>query len=244
MTVARRSFLAGVGTTFWAGSARAQNLAPGVSLTQYDSRGVPIPTVLFEPTRLDGPLGGAGLLLLHGGGGAQIDVPRFYRHAVNLTGQGLTVAIPNYFAGSPGDGQVTRSMTQRFRDVVADGVGWLSSLPGIDPQRLATMGYSRGGHLATEVAVTVADVRAAVGVASAGGLEAASILRRPQIMLIYAKGDPVVRPHFTRRWAATLRTGNVPVTLREIDTPRHIFEEEEWSQIFSTARSFLSRHLA
>ncbi len=243
MISTRRSVLAGVGATALAAPARGQTLGPGVTLTGYQSGGVSIPTVLFEPRRPDGALSGGGLVLLHGGGGAQIDVPRFFSHAVRLTDHGLTVAMPNYFAGSGEAGEVRRSMTERFRVVVDDAVVWLAARPGVDRSRLALMGYSRGGHLATEVAVTRADVRAAIGVASAGGLEPAAIRRTPPVLLIYAKGDPVVRPRYTRRWAGVLRNREVPVTLRELDSPRHIFEDVEWSDIFSSARTFLTRHL-
>lgn len=241
MDITRRGTF-GVAAALAAGSAFARDQeAPAVFLTTYQSGDVEVATVLFTPGNTPGPMSGAGILLLHGGGGAQLDVERFYDHAVRWTERGYTVAMPNYFSGQQA-GDEGLSATQRR--IVVDGANWLASLSTVDPARVGAMGFSRGGYLACDIALTDSNIAAAVGVASGGRRRVEEIVRKPPVLLIYANRDPVVDPRDTRRWQRTLQEAGVAVDTVVLESPRHVFQPNEWRRVFEEAHDFFREHLA
>jgi dienelactone hydrolase len=236
----RRQALAGVAALAAAGSARAQAVAEGVALATYRSGDADVASVVFSPRRPGGPMTGAGVLLLNGGGGTNNDIRRFFEDAVGLTDKGYVVVMPNYLGVTPEQDAGNRA---KWRAVVADGAAWMAATYPVDPERIGGMGFSRGGWLATEAALTGPGLRAAVGVASAGDLPVDRIVRKPPVLLIYADGDPVVEPRRTRAWERRMREAGVPVETEVLDSDHHVFEPNEWRRIFDTADRFFRRTL-
>ena len=234
------------GRQAWARPAEeaAQAASPRVYRSVYRTRGLERPVIVMEPAADAGPVGGmdgAAILLLHGAGGLGSDLPVFLDQGQRLVQGGRRVVMPDYFSGAP---DAARSDDVRWwPQAVADAVAWTLALPGVDPNRIGAMGYSRGGYLAGEVAVRQAPIRAVVGVASAGNVRPQDIVRRPSVMLIHATGDPVIPAQRTRRWARILRDHGVPVETATLNVRRHHFRPDEWMGIFETADGFFRRTL-
>lgn len=244
MTPSRRHVVAGAVLSAALPSAvpaGAQEIAPGVTLTAFASAGQDVAAVLFTPTRPGGAMRGAGVVLLNGGGGTNNDLPRFYRDAVRMTERGYVVVMPNYLGATPRPDPGNRA---RWVGLVADCAAWLTALHGVGAGRVALMGFSRGGWLATETALTRPGFRCAVGIASGGDLPAGAITHRPPVLLIYADADPVVPPASTRAWQRRMRDAGVPVETHVLDSGNHVFEPSEWSEIFGRAERFARPHLA
>ncbi len=241
-SVARRRVLAGglCLATGGAGRARSQDMAPGVALASFPSEGQDVAAVLFTPLRPEAPMWGAGIVLLNGGGGTNNDLPRFYRDAVRMTERGYVVVMPNYLGATPRPDPGNRA---RWGRLVSDCADWMTAAHGVGAGRVALMGFSRGGWLATETALTRPGFRCAVGIASSGDLEPAQIVHRPPVLLIYADADPVVPPETTRAWQRRMRDAGVRVEVEVLDSGNHVFEPSEWSEIFGRSERFARPHL-
>ena len=242
MTLTRRRSLGlmAAGAAGWPGVATAQAVLEGAGQATYRTRRRDRPVIVL-PEAAEGPMRGTTLLLLHGAGGFRADFPTFYSHGRRLAALGYRVVIPDYFSGAADAAQ--RDDTRWWAEAVEDAANWSLTLPGADPNRLVAMGYSRGGYLAGEVAVRTTEIRAVVGVASAGNVSERNIVRRPPVMLIHAARDPVIPPARTRRWARILQEKGVAVEIIELDLSRHGFTQEEWRGIFESADAFFRRVL-
>lgn len=239
MTVSRRNFMTGA-LLASATSGRAQEPAADHRIVAFPSGGQQVAAVLFSPPPRDGPMRGAGIMLLNGSGGTDNDLPRFRRDAVAMTRRGYVVVMPNYLGATPQPDPGNRA---RWTEVITDCADWMTS-QGVQPGRVALMGFSLGGALAVETAVTRPGFRCAVGIASGGGLDPSAITHRPPVLLIYADADPVVPPSATRAWERRLKEGGVPVRTQVLDTSNHVFEPPEWRDIFSRGERFARPHLA
>ncbi len=188
-------------------------------------------------------MGPAGTIELagveHVGLGSDFEV--FRRNARRLTALGCWVVMPSYFSDAENPAQ-TDDVTW-WLTAVTDAAAWTTALPGVDPERLGALGYSRGGYLAAEAAVQGTTIKAVVGVASAGNVEPRNIVRRPEVLLIHARRDPVIPRERTLRWAGILRERGVPVETVVLPVDRHNFNAEEWSGIFERAEGFFRRTL-
>jgi dienelactone hydrolase len=233
--------IAGASAAAIAGESWARQLPEGLLEGVYQSRGQPMPVLLAPPTA-EGPLTGAAIMMLHGSGGLGSDLPTFVGPARRWAALGCAVAMPVYF--SDARRAPATDPVEWWNIAVGDAATWMQGLPGADPERQGVFGYSRGGYLAAEVATTRTNLKAVVGVASAGNVPAADIVRQPDVLLIHANADPVIPPLRTRHWARVLRERGVPVEVVTLGSPRHAFNDREWTRIFDTAERFFLQRLA
>lgn len=240
----RRCWLAGsaIGLVF-GGAAHAAITGSFLETrrTVFQSRGRDHVVFVMDPSG-DGDLKGAAILLLHGSGGLAGSLADFHREAAAWTQRGCTVVIPDYFSGAPDAAQTDD--TAWWAEAVRDAAAWTLTLPGVDPDRLGAMGYSRGGYLAAEVAVQTTAIRAVVGVASAGNVAPRDIVRRPRVLLIHSDRDPVIPPARTRRWARILQEADIQVETITMRSSQHTFDAATWGEIFRTATGFFTEALA
>jgi dipeptidyl aminopeptidase/acylaminoacyl peptidase len=219
--------------------ARAQSAPPGLRQARFRTRGEDRTILLVEPST-GGQASGGAIMLLHGAGGLRSDVPTFYPHALDWAARGYTVAMPNWFTET---GDPRTEDVRWWAQSVADATAWTAALPGVDPQKLGAMGYSRGGYLAAEVAVQRTDIRAVVGVCSAGNVEPDDIVRRPPVLLIRASLDDVIPDHRTLRWARILQSRGVSVETVVLPGESHQLTPTAWSTVFDRADAFFARTL-
>lgn len=238
----RRHWLAGAAIGLGIGGAASASPTRPVETrrTVFQSRGQDHVVFVMPPAGV-GDLSGAAILLLHGSGGLAGSLGDFHREAAAWTQRGCTVIIPDYFSGAPEAAQTDD--TAWWAEAVRDAAAWSLQLPGVDPDRLGALGYSRGGYLAAEVAVQSAPIRAVVGVASAGNVEPRDITRRPNVLLIHADRDPVIPPARTRRWARILRDAGVSVETITMRSSQHTFDAPTWGYIFGVATPFFVQAL-
>jgi len=249
MTPDRRQLLIGGLLATTVGGARSvagqDPAALGISLVSYPSGAFPINGLMFSPVgeARRGPMAGAAVALLHGGGGAQDDVHIFTEGALSLTARGYHCLMPNYFDATPSQRRSTAVAARRWRRAILDGLGWLGQQPGIDPGRVGALGFSRGGSLGLDGVLEDGGAQAFVGVASGGSLDIDNIRHRPPVLFIYANGDPLVPARRVRERAATLAAAEVPVETHELNSPRHRFDPDEWRTVFDVAGRFFDRTL-
>jgi dipeptidyl aminopeptidase/acylaminoacyl peptidase len=125
--------------------------------TTYSSEGQPVPARLFRPP--DGPAHAPGVLLCPGRL-REIDGLEFLAHA--LTAEGMVVLATAY-----------RGMDMRPDDQdCLDGLSHLAGLPGVDRERLAILGHSRGAMASLRVAAKTDRLKAVVALQPVADLSA------------------------------------------------------------------------
>jgi dienelactone hydrolase len=118
---------------------------PGLSETSFEDRGI-----LFRP---DGSEPLPGVLVLGGSDGARHD------HAAALLASHGFAALSLAYFGTEGTPSHLHRIELRTFETVLD---WLAAQPGIDGDRLAVIGLSRGGELALQLAALYPRLRAVV----------------------------------------------------------------------------------
>lgn len=101
---------------------------------------------LIEPAGTPPPGGWPVVVAIHGGGWRRFDKTEYEPTVALLARDGYLVVAPNYPLSGPG----SPSWPANF-EAVRDAVRWVrdhASAIGADPNRIATMGESAGGHLA------------------------------------------------------------------------------------------------
>ena len=244
----RQLLIGGVGAAAagWSRSAKAQDPAAlGISLVTYPSGSFPINGLLFSPAgdARRGPMAGAAVALLHGGGGAQDDVHIFTEGALSLTARGYHCLMPNYFDATPNQRRSTTVAARRWRKAILDGVAWLGGRPDVDAGRVGALGFSRGGSLGLDGVLMEGGAQAFVAVASGGSVDAGDIRYRPPVLMVYADGDPLVSARRVRARSEVLASADVPVETYELTSPRHRFDAAEWRTVFDEAGRFFDRTL-
>jgi dipeptidyl aminopeptidase/acylaminoacyl peptidase len=126
----------------------------------FQGAGVDIGAILLRPEIPAGVLR-AGIVLIHGWqpagvNGAQLLEPR----ARTFMDAGYVVLAISMRGWPPSGGRDDCGLQQP--DDAAAAVGWLASQPGVDPNRLAVVGFSQGGQVALLSGVRGARVRAIV----------------------------------------------------------------------------------
>ncbi|RZI99922.1 MAG: hypothetical protein EON90_09585 [Brevundimonas sp.] len=216
--------------------------AATVERATFQSRGRDIESLLFRPT---GAPNGAGVVMLHGAGGLQADVPRLETGVAQLASRGYVVLLPSYYdvSGRTASEVVMRNPLARdhWKQVGNDAVRYLASLPEVADDRVGSWGFSQGGFLAVDGAVIGGPAKAVVAVAGAGSLSRGSVAT--PVLLIAADHDPVITITSVNAMADALRRRGAPVSMETLHTTRHLFDAPIWCEVFDHTRRFFDAQL-
>lgn len=215
------------------------------TLVSFESRGRPIRAYLYAPR---GEPNGAGLVMLHGGTGFEMNSILFDAHAIQLASRGYWVILPAYFdADTPARGR--RLVNARaWRQAALDAADQLAGKPGVSPGQVALWGYSRGAGVALNAAtVPGSPIRSAVLAAGGGEVDEALTGRDLSFLLMHARRDEAVPVRATLELAADLREAGATVEVQGLDFDGHQYDLPTWCAAMGRTRLFLesrveSRH--
>ncbi len=206
-------------------------------LITFESRGRQIRAHLYTPR---GEVNGAGVVLLHGGTGFEMNAILFDAHAIQLASRGYWVILPAYFDAAAPDRSRPVATRRAWREAALDAAAQLAARPGVSAEQVALWGYSRGAAVGADAATSEAGtIRSAVLVA--GGGEAGTSLagRDLSILMLHARRDEAVPVRSTLRLAETLRRAGAAVEVQELDFDGHQYDLPTWCDAFSRTRVFL-----
>ena len=207
------------------------------TLVSFESRGRPIRAYLYAPR---GEPNGAGLVMLHGGTGFEMNSILFDAHAIQLASRGYWVMLPAYFdADAPAQGR--RLVNARaWRQAALDAAAQLAGKPGVSSDRVALWGYSRGAGVALNAAtVSGSPVHSTVLVAGGGDVEESLVGRDLSFLLMHARRDEAVPVRATLDLAADLRQAGAMVEVQGLDFDGHQYDLSTWCAVMGRTRTFL-----
>ncbi len=153
------------------------------------------------------------ILLLHGAAGPELftdPTSDHRRYPEIFAAGGYSVFMPHY---ENGRGDRLAVVTRMLDAVVAD--------PGVDPKRVAIVGYSRGANLTLRLAV--ADARPAAVVDYYGwlsGADAEKMTRMPPTLILHGAKDGDVRVDEAYKLEGLFRA-------KKVDYEIHVYPDEE-----------------
>ena len=203
----------------------------------FESRGRPIRAYLYTPR---GQANGAGLVMLHGGTGFEMNSILFDAHAIQLASRGYLVILPAYFdAARPDPGRSTVT-ARAWRQVAMDAAGQLALKPGVSAGQVALWGYSRGAGVAVNAATDPLSTTRSVILAAGGGSVDRSVTGRDlSVLLLHARRDEAVPVRATLQLAEDLRGAGAAVEVEALDFEGHQYDLPTWCAVMARTRAFL-----
>jgi dienelactone hydrolase len=210
-------------------------------LLEFRSQDRNVSALIYRPQTPNG----AAVVLLHGGGGADNDAPRFDPHAMQLASRGYHVLVPSYFDAQAGARGGRGAQIRLWNRVATDAAREVGSMAGVQPTRIALWGYSLGGFLATDGAMDEgALARVAIGVSTGTDVWDTSRNRRSiPVLLLHGRRDPVISYSSMQNLANSLRDRGATVETVQIASNNHPLEAGAWCEVFDHTRRFLDTHL-
>jgi carboxymethylenebutenolidase len=164
------------------------------------------------------------ILLIHGSGGPLRGLDPFAQQAA---GMGVHVFVPHYFERT-GHNWVSPNVIQNhfveWLETLRDGVSYIAEQPGVDPERIALLGFSLGGFLS--LALAAQEPRIAAVAELFGGLpehfvQAAAKL--PPVLILHGARDTTVPVAEAEKLEALLKQHNVPHEMKIYSDQGHHF---------------------
>ena len=203
----------------------------------FESRGRRVRAHLYTP---QGEANGAGVVMLHGGAGFEMNAILFDAHAIQLASRGYWVILPAYFDAARPDPSRRTVTARAWRQAALDAAGQLAAKPGVEAGQVALWGYSRGASVAVDAAtVPGSGVRSAI-LAAGGGTVGDSVAGRDlSVLLLHARRDEAVPVRATLRLAEDLREAGATVEVEELDFDGHQYDLPTWCAVMDRTRTFL-----
>lgn len=206
-------------------------------LITFQSRGRQIRAHLYTPR---GEVNGAGVVMLHGGTGFEMNSILFDAHAIQLASRGYWVILPAYFDAAAPDAQRRVVTARAWRQVALDAAAQLAGKPGVSPGQVALWGYSRGAGVAVGAATDPASTIRSVILAAGGGSSDASLAGRDlSFLLLHARRDESVPVRATLELAEDLRGAGAAVEVQGLDFDGHQYDLPTWCAVMGSTRTFL-----
>jgi carboxymethylenebutenolidase len=182
------------------------------------------------------------VILIHGSGGPLRGADPIAQQASNM---GINVFVPHYFERTGHDWVYNNQIEPHFLawlQTLRDAVSYVATQPGIDTNRLALLGFSLGGFLATALAAQ--DKRISAVVEVAGGLPKHGIPeveQLPPMLILHGDEDtrvPVTEAHDLE---AVLKRLGTPYEKAILKGQGHFFQGMAQFQAMSKIAAFLTR---
>ncbi len=222
------------------GPVRAQDAAPTWEGMTFPSRGKDIRAIHYRPV---GAGRSAAVVMMHGSGANIRSQGPWHELALRFAGDGYQVLTPLYTDAMADDGRRPPRMMDAWRDVGEDAIDWFIAR-GIDRRRTAMFGYSLGSYVAVDGAL--GNSRAAAAVGLAGGVDVYPP-RHPRrnipVLIIRAENDTHVLPRNTEAWIDFLRRDEVSVREHVVRGAGHLFQPQEWLEIFQVSAQFYAGNI-
>lgn len=203
----------------------------------FESRGRQIRAYLYTPR---GEPNGAGIVMLHGGTGFEMNSILFDAHAIQLASRGYRVILPAYFDAAAPDRSRPVVTGRAWREAALDAARELAGEQGLSADRVALWGYSRGARVAVDAAVAPGSpVRSAILVAGGGSVDETLSGRDLSVLLLHARRDEAVPVRATRALAQDLREAGAAVEVQGLDFDGHQYDLPTWCVVMSRTRAFL-----
>ncbi|KQY84529.1 S9 family peptidase [Brevundimonas sp. Root1423] len=244
--------LIGLAAALAGGSASAQVVTgvPGCAddvavrasreLVTFESRGRPIRAYLYTPR---GEVNGAGVVMLHGGTGFEMNSILFDAHAIQLAARGYWVMLPAYFDAAAPDRRRPVVTARAWRRAALDAAAQLAAKPGVAADRVALWGYSRGAGVALGATTEPdATIHSTILVAGGGSADESLSGRDLSFLLLHARRDEAVPVRATRQLADDLREAGAGVEVQELDFDGHQYDLPTWCAVMGRTRAFLETH--
>ena len=203
----------------------------------FESRGRQIRAYLYAPRAL---ANGAGVVMLHGGTGFEMNSILFDAHAIQLASRGYWVILPAYFDAARPDPRRSTVTARAWRQAALDAAGQLALKPGVSAGQVALWGYSRGAGVAVNAAIAPASTIRSVILAAGGGSVDESLTGRDlSVLLLHARRDEAVPVRATLQLAEDLRGASAAVEVQGLDFDGHQYDLPTWCAVMDRTRAFL-----
>lgn len=206
-------------------------------LVTFESRGRQVRAYLYTPR---GGANGAGIVMLHGGTGFEMNAILFDAHAIQLASRGYWVILPAYFDAAAPD-PTRRVVTARaWRGAALDAAAQLAAKPGVSANRVALWGYSRGAGVALDAATDPAStIHSTILAAGGGSVDDRLAGRDLSFLLLHARRDEAVSVRATQQLAEALREAGAAVEVQELAFDGHQYDLPTWCAVMAGTRTFL-----
>jgi carboxymethylenebutenolidase len=213
------------------------------SQLSFDSGGKSIRTDAYVP---DSPTAALpAVVALHGAGG---DTSGMNRYAALLAERGFAVYVLHYFDRTETVSADKLTILRNFpiwMKTLWDAVSFVEKQPGVDPKRIALLGFSLGAYLS--LADSSIDGRIRAVVEFFGGLprEMKLFMRRLcPTLILHGEGDPTVPVAEAYNLQKLLEEKKIPYEIKIYPGVGHGFEGEVWGDATLRTLEFLKKHLS
>ncbi len=231
--------------------------------------GVTLGGILFRPPATEGRA--PAIIVLHGHAASGVPaLPRVEGMARRLSEQGYVTLALSMRGWLPSGGRDDCGLEQP--DDIAKAVDWLTSLPGVNSERIGVLGFSQGGQVALLAAARSSRIKAVIAYYPATDIErlrdttsnarirdyyipqvcGLGNWRSPvhaadkisaAVLLIHGDRDTRVPTEQSLIMQEALRKANRSVELQLIAGAAHGFTHSQSEQAWASATKFLSTHL-
>ncbi|RZI99275.1 MAG: hypothetical protein EON90_12225 [Brevundimonas sp.] len=206
-------------------------------LVTFESRGRQVRAYLYTPR---GAVNGAGIVMLHGGTGFEMNSILFDAHAIQLASRGYRVILPAYFDAAAPDQNRPVVTARAWRHVALDAATRLAAKPGVSAGQVALWGYSRGAGVALGAATDPASTVRSVILAAGGGSVDENLEGRDlSFLLLHARRDEAVSVRATMALAQDLRDAGAAAEVQQLDFDGHQYDLPTWCAVMGRTRTFL-----
>lgn len=218
------SLLAGLVLAAAAGPARAEIKSKDIS---YEHDGTPLKGYLVWDDAVTGKR--PGILVVHEWWGLndyarsraeQLARLGYVAFALDMYGEGQVTETPTQAQQWAG---TVRSNKEKWRSRAISGLDVLKQQPGVDPDKLAAIGYCFGGSTVLQMAYAGAPVKGVVSFHGALAPPAADVVIKPQVLVCTGGADSSIPAAQIDAFAFAMEAAKAKYTIMIFGGARHSF---------------------